>query len=81
MQTHIADRQKMRPNTGKRKPEFRQQVLAALMMRGMTLLDYAKLRGYSNATEVSLAMNQRRRHPKARRIYADLKALVKGAQP
>jgi lambda repressor-like predicted transcriptional regulator len=57
---------------------FPVKVRAALMLRGMTIASWARLAGYGSATQVSLAIHGHRRHPKARRIVAQLKALVKG---
>jgi lambda repressor-like predicted transcriptional regulator len=80
METNIPRRAKINPKAGMRKPDFRRRVIAALMMRGMTLTEWARLAGYSNCTQVSLAMNQQRRHPKARMIRAELETLVKGSR-
>jgi lambda repressor-like predicted transcriptional regulator len=78
METMIPRRGKVNPAGRKRKPDFRKQVLAALLFRGMTLRDWSELSGYKNSTQVSLALNGHRRHPKARQIVAALRDLVKG---
>lgn len=55
-------------------------VRAALMRLGLSLAAWARMNGYANATQVSLALHGRRNTARAKQIRSALRQMLEGTR-